>query len=99
MFVPGFAGTVRELHFGADTTHDHIHHEPQEGPHAVDVRRGNHQIQVYRLFMVHQIVDTEVTRSGVQGHHGIAVQRQIGQGRGDNAGCFILRLVAHLPCG
>ena len=30
---------------------------------------------------------------GVQRHHRIAVQRQVGQGRRDNAGCFILRFV------
>ena len=41
----------------------------------------------------------EVTMPGVQRHHRIAVQRQVGQGRRDNAGCFILRFVQHLSGG
>ena len=44
MLVTRLAGTVREFHFGADAAHDHIHHEPEQGPHPVNVSRRNHQV-------------------------------------------------------
>jgi hypothetical protein len=43
--------------------------------------------------MVHEIMDTEIARSGIQRHNRIAVQRQSGQSSGNNAGCLVIRLV------
>ena len=93
VFVPGHASTVRKLHLGADAAHNHIHHEPQQRTHPVNIRRGYDKIQIHRLFMVHQVMDAEITGSGIERHNRIAVQRQIGQRRGNHAGGFVFRLV------
>ena len=99
MLVARHASAVREFHLGADAAHNHIHHEPQEWAHPVNVRRGNHQVEVHRLVMVHEVMDAEVAMAGIERHNRIAVQRQVGQSRGNNAARFILRFVQHLSGG
>ena len=65
VFIPDHASTVRKLHLGADAAHNHIHHEPQQRAHPVNVRRRYDKIQIHWFFMVHQVMDAEITGSGV----------------------------------
>src|ERR1700722_8992748 len=74
----------------------HREHEADEGAQANLIRRWDYQVERYRPFMVHQIVDGEIARRGILRDERIAVERESGlRGRKDPAEVAIL-LVEHL---